>query len=46
MFKEDRDNVATLHVLHKKKLIEGALNAPDFKVQTMTKPDQYHYRLD
>lgn len=46
MFRDNMDKVATLHVPYKKKLIESALKDSDFKVQTMTKAGQYHYRLD
>lgn len=46
MFRDNMSKVATLHVPYKKDLITSALNDPDFKVQTMTKADQYHYPID
>ena len=45
-FRDNMDKVATVHVPYKKSLIVSALEDSDFKVQTMTNPGQYHYKLD
>lgn len=45
VFRDNMYKVATLHVPYKKSLIINALNDADFKVQTMTKAGQYHYKL-
>lgn len=37
--------LATLHVPYRKALIESALKDDDFKVQTMARATQYHYKL-
>ena len=42
-FRDNMDKVATIHVPHKKNLIEKALKDPDFKVQTMTEAGAYYY---
>ena len=46
VFRDSMNQVATLHVPYKKELIRSALDDSDFKVQTMAKPDAYHYKLD
>ncbi len=46
IFRDNMDKVATLHVPYKKDLITSALNDSNFKVQTMARPDKYHYKLD
>lgn len=46
VFRDNMNNVATLHVPYRKSLIESALRDQDFMVQTMTEPDVYHYRVD
>lgn len=46
LFRDSMNKVASLHVPYKKSLIRSALNDSDFKVQTMTIADQYHYKLD
>lgn len=45
-FRDDMDKVATLHVPYKKNLIVSALEDSGFKVQTMTNPGQYYYKLN
>jgi hypothetical protein len=46
MFRDNMKKVATLHVPYKKALIKSALEDSDFKVQTMTNVDVYHYRIE
>lgn len=43
VFRDNMDEVATLHVPYKKKLITSALIDDDFKVQTMTAAGKYYY---
>ena len=46
VFRSSMGKVATLHVPYKKSLITSALEDPDFRVQTMATPGQYHYKLN
>lgn len=46
MFRDNMGKVATLHVPYQKALIKSALQDDNFKVQTMAKAAQYHYRLN
>ena len=46
MFRDNMYKVATLHVPYRKTLIRCALMDDDFKVQTMARATQYHYKLD